>query len=250
MNSNVIVKPSAEEVASAVCVWLVDTICQTIEQRGRCVLALSGGSTPKRLYELIAGSHLAGLDWTKVHLLMGDERNVPLDDAESNFRMVQTAWLDAAISSGIREYVPCFYPVPIEVHDPEKAAYQYGQTIRSVLGDSCAIDIVLLGLGDDAHTASLFPETQALESLDGFVANYVPKFESFRLTMTASLINCARNVVFLVCGPSKSAALEVVWHGPRDPVLYPAQGIGPTEGQLWWFLDLAALPARDRVGLD
>ncbi|MFM8216441.1 MAG: 6-phosphogluconolactonase [Pirellula sp.] len=250
MNSNVVVKPSAEEVASAACFWLIDSIRQSIEQRGRCVLALSGGSTPKRLYELIACSCLTSLDWSKVHLLWGDERNVPSDHLESNFRMVRIGWLDPATSIGSGEQVPNFYPVPIHVHDPQKAAYQYGQTIRSVLGDTCRIDIVLLGLGDDAHTASLFPETQALDSTDGFVANYVPKFESFRLTMTASLINRARNVAFLVCGESKAPALEVVWHGPKDPVLYPAQSINPIEGQLWWFLDSAALPPCDRVALD
>ncbi|MCY3005261.1 MAG: 6-phosphogluconolactonase [Planctomycetota bacterium] len=247
MNSNVVVKPSAEEVASAACFWLIESITESIAYNGRCVLALSGGSTPKKLYERIAREHLGTLDWSKVHLLWGDERNVPHDHPESNFLMVKTAWLDPAMASGDLHQIPKFYPVPIEPHDPEKSAYQYGQTIRSVLGDSPTIDVVLLGLGDDAHTASLFPETQALESLDGFVANYVSKFEAFRLTMTASLINRARRVAFLVCGESKSPALDVVWHGPKDPTLYPAQWINPTEGELWWFLDMQALPARDRV---
>ncbi len=249
MNSNVVVKPSAEEVASAACFWLIDAIRESIAQSGRCVVALSGGSTPKKLYELIAREHLEALDWSKVHLLWGDERNVPHDHCESNYRMVKTAWIDPASSTGQLTHTPNSYPVPIEVHDPEKVAYQYGQTIRSVLGQSPSIDVVLLGLGDDAHTASLFPETQALESADGFVANYVPKFESFRLTMTASLINRAKRVAFLVCGESKAPALDVVWHGPRDPKLYPAQLINPMDGELWWFLDAPALPSRDRVHL-
>jgi 6-phosphogluconolactonase len=249
MNSNAVVKPSAEEVASAACFWLIESIEQSILRNGRCVLALSGGSTPKKLYEQIARDHLATLDWSKVHLLWGDERNVPHDHPDSNFLMVKSAWLDPAMASGNVHQVPNYYPVFIAPNDPEKSAYEYGQTIRSVLGDSSAIDVVLLGLGDDAHTASLFPETQALESLDGFVANYVSKFESFRLTMTASLINRARRVAFLVCGESKSPALDVVWHGPKDPALYPAQSINPTSGELWWFLDMQALPARDRVHL-
>lgn len=249
MNSNVVVKPSAEEVASAACFWLIDAIRESIAQSGRSVVALSGGSTPKKLYELIAREHLEALDWSRVHLLWGDERNVPHDHSESNYRMVKTAWIDPASVSGEPGHLPNFYPVQIEVHDPEKVAYQYGQTIRSVLGQSPSIDVVLLGLGDDAHTASLFPETQALDSVDGFVANYVPKFESFRLTMTASLINRAKRVAFLVCGESKAPALDVVWHGPRDPNLYPAQLINPLDGELWWFLDAPALPSRDRVHL-
>ncbi|MFZ4080109.1 MAG: 6-phosphogluconolactonase [Pirellula sp.] len=247
MNSNVVVKPSAEEVASAACFWLIDSIAQSIQQTGRCVVALSGGSTPKRLYERIAREHLEALDWSKVHLLWGDERNVPHDHAESNFLMVKKAWLDPAMAASDSKRIPNFYPVPIDPLDPEKTAYDYGQTIRSVLGSTPCLDVVLLGLGDDAHTASLFPETQALESLDGFVANYVPKFECFRLTMTASLINRSKRVAFLVCGESKAPALDVVWHGPREPSLYPAQLINPTEGELWWFLDTPALPARDRA---
>lgn len=249
MNSNVVVKPTSEEVASAACFWLIESIDQSIQKAGRCVVALSGGSTPKKLYELIARDHLGALDWSKVYLIWGDERNVPLDHQESNFLMVKKAWLDPAMASGDPKKSPNFFPVPIEPHDPEKAAYQYGESIRAVLGDSPAIDIVLLGMGDDAHCASLFPETLALESRDGFVANYVPKFESFRLTMTASLINSAKRVAFLVCGESKSPALEVVWHGPREPSLYPAQLINPADGELWWFLDTAALPARDRSPL-
>ena len=107
------------------------------------------------------------------------------------------------------------------------------------------IDIVLLGLGDDAHTASLFPETQALqESENLFVANFVPKFEAYRLTMTLPLINAADKVAFLVCGPSKRAAIDVVWHGPRQVEKYPAQGIHPANGELLWFLDVAAMPER------
>ncbi|MFM8573759.1 MAG: 6-phosphogluconolactonase [Pirellula sp.] len=249
MNSNVVVKPSVEEVAAAACFWLIDSIAESIQHSGRCVVSLSGGSTPKKLYERIASEYRSSVDWSKVHLIWGDERNVPEDHAESNFRMVKTAWLAPAMASGNLQQIPNFYPVPIEPHDPEKVAYEYGETIRKVLGDTPSIDIVLLGLGDDAHTASLFPETFALDSLDGFVANYVPKFESFRLTMTASLINRAKKVAFLVCGESKSSALDIVWHGPREPMLYPAQLISPSAGELWWFLDTQALPARDRVSL-
>jgi 6-phosphogluconolactonase len=242
MASQLIVKPTSEEVASSACDWLIDAIREAISTRGRCVVALSGGSTPKRLYEMIAERHLHSLDWSRVHLLWGDERNVPHTSNESNYLMVQKAWLTPAVATDNPQSIPQVYPVPIQVTAPEQAALTYGETIRKVLGDSPSIDIVLLGLGDDAHTASLFPETSALASLDGFVANYVPKFEAFRMTMTAGLLNQARKIVFLVCGGSKAPALEVVWHGPKEPVKFPAQLIHPTNGELWWFTDSAAVP--------
>lgn len=242
MASQLIVKPTSEEVASSACDWLIESIGEAISARGRCVVALSGGSTPKRLYELIAERHLKSLDWSRVHLLWGDERNVSHTSEESNYLMVRKAWLDQAEATKNAHSIPQFYPVPIQTTAPDNAALTYGETIRQVLGDSPSIDIVLLGLGDDAHTASLFPETTALSSLDGFVANFVPKFDAFRMTMTAGLINRARIIAFLVCGASKAPALEVVWHGPQEPVKFPAQLIHPTDGELWWFTDTAAVP--------
>ena len=125
MNSNVVVKPTAEEVAMAACGWLIGEIKQSISKTGRCVIALSGGSTPKKLYELIARDHIGSVDWSKVHLLWGDERNVPHDHPESNYRMVKGAWLDPAGMSGSSNSVPNFYPVPIQANAPEKVAHAY-----------------------------------------------------------------------------------------------------------------------------
>jgi 6-phosphogluconolactonase len=114
---------------------------------------------------------------------------------------------------------------------------------QKLANDFPSLDIVLLGLGDDAHTASLFPETEALEETKRlFVANYVPKFAAYRLTLTAPMINAAKNVAFLVCGLSKRPAMEVVLHGPRHPNEYPAQLIEPKHGRLLWFVDAAASP--------
>ena len=247
MYHQTVVKPNAEEVAIAATEWLIETIQECLAARGSCSIALSGGSTPKRLYQLIAENESASVDWSLVTLIMGDERNVPHDHVDSNYRMVQEAWLDRLDSTASPKSVPRVLPVAIQVPAPERAAAQYEKLIRETLGDKeeeeefPSIDIVLLGLGDDAHTASLFPETEALkETHHLFVANFVPKFSAYRLTLTAPMINAARNIAFLVCGPSKRPAVDVVLHGPRHPDEYPAQLIEPKLGRLWWFLDTAA----------
>ena len=249
MYHQTIVKPNAEEVATAATEWLIETIRECIAARGQCSIALSGGSTPKRLYQLIAENETKSVDWSKVTLIWGDERNVPHDHVDSNFRMVREAWLDRLEPKSNPTYVPNILPVTINVKAPERAAAEYEKQLRKLLNgedeggdkDIPLIDIVLLGLGDDAHTASLFPETEALkESGRLFVANFVPKFSGYRLTLTAPIINAARNIAFLVCGASKRRAVDVVLHGPRHPDEYPAQLIEPKLGRLWWFLDTAA----------
>ncbi len=249
MYHQTIVKPNAEEVAIAATEWLIETILECLAARGSCSIALSGGSTPKRLYQLIAENETKSVDWSRVTLIMGDERNVPHDHVDSNYRMVREAWLDRLDPVALPKSVPHVLPVVININAPERAAAEYEKTIReSLLKDTDdedaelpAIDIVLLGLGDDAHTASLFPETEALnESHRLFVANFVPKFSAYRLTLTAPMINASRNIAFLVCGPSKRPAVDVVLHGPRHPDEYPAQLIEPKLGRLWWFLDTAA----------
>ena len=247
MYHQTIVKPNAEEVALAATEWLIETIRESIAARGQCSIALSGGSTPKRLYQIIAESETNKLDWSLVTLVWGDERNVPHDHVDSNYRMVREAWLDRLDPKNHSQNMPKVFPVVIDLKAPDRAALQYEKQLREVLenegdkDDIPTIDIVLLGLGDDAHTASLFPETEALKESDHlFVANFGPKFSAYRLTLTAPIINAARNVAFLVCGASKRPAVDVVLHGPRHPDEYPAQLIEPKLGRLWWFLDSAA----------
>jgi 6-phosphogluconolactonase len=250
MYHQTVIKPNAEEVALAATEWLIETIRECIAARGKCILALSGGSTPKRLYQLIAENETSSLDWTRVTLIMGDERNVPHDHVDSNYKMVREAWLDRLDPIQHPKSVPVILPVGIKVKSPERAAAEYEKQLMALVhsedsgaddSDVPVIDIVLLGLGDDAHTASLFPETDALkETKHIFVANFVPKFSSYRLTLTAQIINAARNVAFLVCGASKRPAVDVVMHGPRHPDEYPAQLVEPKLGRLWWFLDSAA----------
>jgi 6-phosphogluconolactonase len=249
MYHQTIVKPNAEEVAIAATEWLMETIRECIAARGSCSIALSGGSTPKRLYQLIAENESKSIDWSRVTLIWGDERNVPHDHVDSNYLMVREAWLDRLDIQSNPKSMPNILPVQIHPKSPERAAAEYESTIRRTLksdsdgenGDIPSIDVVLLGLGDDAHTASLFPETEALnETTRLFVANFVPKLSAYRLTLTAPMINAARNIAFLVCGASKRPAVDVVLHGPRHPDEYPAQLIEPKLGRLWWFLDTAA----------
>jgi 6-phosphogluconolactonase len=253
MGTQIIIKRNPDEVAAAVAEWLIDSIRGILLEHATCSIALSGGSTPKRLYEMIAENELHCVDWSRVQLFWGDERNVPSDHPDSNYRMVQQAWLDRALATQESRCIPQAFPIKIHPSTPERSAKEYSRIVRHALGvpdtqkSPPCIDIVLLGLGDDAHTASLFPETQALAIDDDlFVANFVPKLGAHRITMTYPLINAARNVAFLVCGSSKQVALDVVWHGPRQGNLYPAQRVQPDPGELLWFLDISALPEHRR----
>ncbi len=214
-----------------------------ITGRGRFHVALSGGSTPKRLYELLAGPPFRQqIDWNCVHLFWGDERCVPPTDPQSNYHMTHEAMLR-------------FLPLPAEnVHrlqaeraERDAAARDYQEQIAHAFGVSAngeppVFDLILLGLGPDGHTASLFPETEALaEQHRWVVPNYVPKFNAYRLTLTVPILNQARQVLFLVAGPDKAGPLLQVFTGPRNPAHLPAQLIRPVNGQLTWFVDRAAV---------
>ena len=223
--------------------WLVELIQNHQSQTDRpFCLALSGGSTPQRLYELLAALTRNAIDWTRIVLIWGDERNVSQDDPQSNYRMVQEALL-----SHIEIPAENVLAVPNPSGDLEKSAVEYETLLRSRLDVGHAesfpsLDCVLLGLGDDVHTASLFPNTLALEErVRWVVANQVPQLGCWRLTLSAPLINAAKQVAFLVAGPSKTAALQELWHGPRDYRKFPAQLIVPASGKLTFFLDQAAI---------
>ncbi|MGI9440882.1 MAG: 6-phosphogluconolactonase [Rubripirellula sp.] len=195
----------------------------SITSNGIFRVALSGGSTPKRIYELIAERNL---DWPNIHWFWGDERNVPLDHSDSNARMVHEALLDRVDipRSNIHE-------VPVDVENPAEAAKQYEQKMRQHFGEvNFPIwDLALQGLGDDAHTASLFPETNALQEHERwFLENWVEKLDSYRYTLTAPAINSAQQIWFMVAGKGKQNALKTVLSGPNSPELYPAQLINGT----------------------
>lgn len=208
-------------------------VTDAVDRVGVCRVSLSGGSTPRRLYEMLA---TRDLPWDAIHWFWGDERNVSPDHPDSNRRMVREALLD-------RVPVPKenVHPVPVDVDDPAAAAARYEATLREAFGtdEPPRWDLVLLGMGDDAHTASLFPGTDAIRRTDRlFVENWVEKFDAYRYTLTAPAINSGREIWFLVSGEAKRPAVADVL-GPRhDPDAFPSQLVSPTR----WFVTADAAP--------
>ncbi|MCA1612693.1 MAG: 6-phosphogluconolactonase [Acidobacteria bacterium] len=237
---------SAEEVARAAADWFASLAREAVAARGRFSVALAGGSTPRRVYEIIAADARDTIEWPKLHVFFGDERCVPPDHPESNYRMASESLLSRV-------------PLPAEnVHrmigegDAAANARLYEDELRAFFGDEPwpALDLVLLGLGDDGHTASLFPATAALGERGAWVAaNPVEKLGAFRLTLTAPAINHAARVAFVVTGGGKAGVLAEVVEGPRDPRKLPSQLIEPRAGTLHWFVDESAA-ARLRGGTE
>lgn len=213
---------------------------QAVAERGRFTLALSGGSTPRSLYTLLATNARSALPWDRTFFFWSDERHVPPADLESNYRMANEAML-AKVS------VPAgnIFRIPAEMKDATAAAEAYEQTLRKFFalepGLFPCFDLILLGMGPDGHTASLFPQTAALrEKLRLVVANWVEKLKTNRITFTVPLLNAAREVIFLVSGTDKAAALKSVLEGDAPDVQYPAKLVRPNDGKLIWFADRAA----------
>lgn len=207
---------------------------------GRFTVALSGGSTPKVMFQLLAAEPFKEtVPWQYIYFFWGDERAVPPDHAESNYRMAYTNLL---------QHVPVppdqIFRMPADQSNLNAAAQDYAQTLRSVAGTSTGfpvLDLVMLGMGADGHTASLFPRTEALNPTDQLVvANRVEKLDAYRLTLTAPAINAARNIRFLIAGADKADALREVLIGDRNPQRYPSQMIHPSDGSLLWMVDEAA----------
>lgn len=205
-------------------------------------LVLSGGSTPKRLYEVLAGDPFRSLiSWDRVHFFWGDERCVALDHPDSNYRMAREAFLEKLSVPKAN-----IHRMHGEASNPDVAACEYEGEIREHFGlepDSPppSFDLVLLGMGADGHTASLFPGTQALmETSRWVVANRVQKLGTFRLTLTPMILNKAAWVIFLVVGSDKAKILADVLEGPFDPERLPSQLIQPTGGRVLWLLDQPA----------
>ncbi|HEX3158746.1 MAG TPA: 6-phosphogluconolactonase [Gemmatimonadaceae bacterium] len=229
-------------LVSAAATTMARLMERAIRERGRCTLALSGGSTPRPVYGRLAAGELADrIRWRDVHVFWGDERCVPPDDAASNYRMAREALLDHV-------------PLPAEnVHrmhgelDPPQAAADYEAQLRRFfagrppLPPTARFDVVLLGLGDDGHTASLFPGQAAVRETERWVlAEYVEKLAAWRLTLTPVVLDAARHVVFLVSGTGKAEALRRVFQEPRDVDAVPAQAVRPSRGEVTWLVDRAA----------
>ncbi len=229
--------PTADDVLRALAAYFVTAAAQAVAARGRFAVALSGGSSPKKLYELLASDAYRGqVAWEKAYFFFGDERNVPQTSPDSNYLLAQKALFDPL---GIR-------PAQVFAVDtrlaPAEAAAQYGVAVEEFFQENPAhFDLILLGLGDNAHTASLFPHTPVLhDKAVGVKEVWLPEQQVFRITFTAPLINQARAVAFLVYGQGKAEAVAQVLGSERNSEQYPAQLIAPVSGEVDWFLDEAA----------
>jgi 6-phosphogluconolactonase len=227
-----------EELCHAAAELFVQLSKGAVAAGGPFSVALSGGSTPRRVYQLLASNEYRDrIDWSSTHVFFGDERCVSANDPASNFRMAYETMISKL-------------PIPTEnVHpingegEVDANARAYEQNLRTFFQslDWPRFDLIFLGLGDDGHTASLFPGTAALKEQSAWVVpNWVEKLRSFRITLTAPAINHAVEIVFLVTGKEKARALDAVLIGPKDPNRYPAQLIQPVDGSLDWLVDKAA----------
>jgi len=241
IESQVVVRPSLEELSREAAARFQRLAGESVRAAGRFSVALSGGSTPRALYRLLAEPPFRdAIDWPRVHLFWGDERFVPADHPDSNYRLAREALIT-------RVPIPAenVHPIPTEAADPETAASQYEETLRRCFatpeGVAPRFDLILLGLGADGHTASLFPESPALDEKQRLVAaTFVPKLGAWRLTLTPPILRAARHIIFLISGRDKASPLRDVRQGPYDPHRLPAQLARPQEGDLTWLADEAA----------
>lgn len=237
MNANLKVFPSKPELVKAVAERMVQSIAKAVRETGSCSIALAGGSTPRDVYARLAEpAYQNRISWKIVHLFWGDERTVPPDHPDSNYRMAQEALLNHID-------IP-----PENVHrmsgetTPDSAAAKYAEILHNHFSSSQPqFDLVLLGMGDDGHTTSLFPETTALDEIDKTVAAvFVPKFDTWRITLTLPVLNAAKEVVFLVSGSSKARMIAHIAKLDQPVKSTPASLIHPANGTLTWMLDADA----------
>jgi 6-phosphogluconolactonase len=221
---------------------------KAIEDQGVFSVALSGGSTPKSLYQLMAADPLirSKVQWSKVHMFFGDERHVPPDHAESNFRMANEAMLQSLACEQLH-----VHRVLAELPNAADAAAQYEEDLKEFFeprglleGGFPRFDLIFLGMGPDGHTASLFPNSSGLDEKTGWiVANWVEKFHTDRITMTFPVLNSAAEVIVFVVGPEKASLLAEVLDAGATRTKYPVQEVKPRNGLKRWMLDAAAASA-------
>ncbi len=241
-NVDVHVVADAVQLAEEGAHFFAQRAAEAIARRGVFRVALSGGSTPRGLYQRLAtlkGTDGA-IDWSRVELFFGDERHVPPDHPDSNYRMVKEALLSHAPIPGAN-----VYRIRNEMPDAADAAADYEQTIRNAFrirpGEWPRFDLVLLGMGPDGHTASLFPDTPVLHERSRIAAAvWVVSMQTWRVTLTPPVLNRARTVLFLVSGAEKAGTLRAVLENPPEPERLPAQLIAPIDGLVHWFVDTPA----------
>jgi len=223
---------AAEEVVRAA--------TEAVAQRGQFTIALSGGSTPKNLFNLLATNARSVFPWDRTYFFWSDERHVPPTDPESNYRMAEEIML-----SKIPVNAGNVFRIAAENPDAAAVAEAYEQTLRKFFqlqpGQVPVFDLILLGMGPDGHTASLFPNTAGLQEKTRLViANWVDKLKANRLTMTLPVLNSAREMSFLASGTDKAQVLRTVLEEDAPPEQYPAKLVRPSNGRLIWFVDRAA----------
>jgi 6-phosphogluconolactonase len=225
------------EVLDALAQHFVTIANEAIAAKGKFSVALSGGSSPKKLYELLASTTYAdSIDWEKVYFFFGDERNVPQTDKDSNYLMAKKALFEPLLIDPAN-----IFPVDTSL-DPKDAAQKYEAEIVEFFDEEeLSFDLVLLGLGDNSHTASLFPHTPVLhDRIPGVKEVFLQDQQVYRITLNAPLINEAAHIAFLVYGEAKAIAVHHVLEDDENIEEYPAQLIEPIVGEIQWFLDEAA----------
>ena len=236
---NISVFPDPDQLSHAAARYVVQIANEALAVYGRFTIALSGGSTPKKLYSLLAlEPYRKQIDWTKAEIFWSDERCVPPDDAESNYRLAHEVML-----SKLPIPASQIHRMPANQSDRVIAAIAYEQELRHVFGTDGipSFDLIQLGLGPEAHTASLFPHQASLRETQRLVLYVtVPKPPPPRLTLTPPILNAANHILFLVTGTEKADAVRAVLEGEYQPDEYPAQIVHPTQGEVSWMLDTAA----------
>lgn len=227
---------SQQDIIATAAKMFAEAAQKAIQERGKFVVSLTGGTSPEALYNLLAAPpYRDSIDWSKLYIFWGDERWVPLTDDKSNGKMTDRTLLNKV-------------PVPADhIHymyaddqQPQDFAAAYEQSIRQVLGEDLSFDLILLGMGPEGHTASLFPHEPVLHEKDKLVEAYYLQSQSmFRITLTPPIINRAKQIIVMLFGEEKAAALYQVLEGEYNPDLYPAQLIKPLNGTLTWLTDEA-----------
>ncbi|WP_462265620.1 6-phosphogluconolactonase [Mucilaginibacter sp.] len=227
---------SQQDIIATAAKMFAEAAQKAIQERGKFVVSLTGGTSPEALYNLLAAPpYRDNIDWSKLYIFWGDERWVPLTDDKSNGKMTDRTLLNKV-------------PVPADhIHymyadgqQPQDFAAAYEQSIRQVLGEDLSFDLILLGMGPEGHTASLFPHEPVLHEKDKLVEAYYLQSQSmFRITLTPPIINKAKQIIVMLFGEEKAAALHQVLEGEYNPDLYPAQLIKPLNGTLTWLTDEA-----------
>ncbi|MGP0019007.1 MAG: 6-phosphogluconolactonase [Candidatus Sulfotelmatobacter sp.] len=242
MNSTVEIRTltTPQELFAAAAEEVVQAANDAVAERGRFTIALSGGSTPRSLFNLLATNARTALPWDRMFFFWGDERHVPPTDPDSNYKMADEALLS-------KVPVPAGNVFRIAAENPEAAAAAeaYEKTLQKFFalapGQFPVFDLILLGMGPDGHAASLFPGSAGLREKSRLViANWVEKFKTSRITLTFPVLNAARCVTFLVSGTDKAPALHAVLEGDAPGEQYPSKLIRPTDGKLIWLIDRAA----------